>query len=176
MSASNTVRLAMPAEAVDIARIQRRAWGEHPLLAEGAASVKSDEAVQIWHEAIVKPPLAHCRVLVAIGEDAMVAGFAVTGPSGDPDAEPADAEIAEFVVDAAQRGRGHGSRLLNAAVDTLRADGFEVARIWVPAANDALRGFLSASGFAPDGAHQEIAMADGAPGLKLVRLHSGIAQ
>ncbi|HMR48604.1 MAG TPA: GNAT family N-acetyltransferase [Arachnia sp.] len=175
MSASNTVRLAMPAEAVDIARIQRRAWGEHPLLAEGAASVRSDEAVQSWHEAIVKPPLAHCRVLVALAEDNLVAGFAVTGPCGDPDAEPTDAEIVEFVVDAAQRGNGHGSRLITAAVDTLRADGFEVAHIWVPAANDALRAFLTGCGFAADGAHQEIAMAEGAPSLKLVRLHAAIS-
>lgn len=175
MSVSDTVRLAMPAEAVDIARIQRRAWGEHPLLAEGASSIRSDEAVQSWHEAIAKPPLAHCRVLVAIGKSEQVAGFAVTGPSGDPDADVTDAEIAEFVIDTAQRGRGHGSRLINAAVDTLRADGFEVARIWVPTANDALRAFLTGCGFAADGAHQEIAMAEGAPGLKLVRLHTAIS-
>ena len=43
----------------------------------------------------------------------------------DPDAEPGeDALVAEFVVDPSAQRQGHGSRLLNAVADTLRADGF----------------------------------------------------
>ncbi|CAL8975688.1 Mycothiol acetyltransferase [Tessaracoccus sp. O5.2] len=173
MSVSDTVRLALPAEAVDVARIQRRAWAESGLLAAAGGGLPADEAARVWHEAIVKPPLAHLRVLVAIGDDGVV-GFAVTGPSGDPDREERDGTIAEFVVDPRHRGAGHGSRLMNAAVDTLRQDGYEVATMWVRAADDGLRAFLVACGWAPDGAHQEIATADGAPGVKLVRLHTDI--
>ena len=134
----------------------------------------ADEATRAWHDAIVRPPLAHFRVLVAIGEPGVVA-FAVTGPSPDEDAEERVGAIGEFVVDPRERGRGHGSRLLNAAVDTLRTDGYEVATIWVQAADDALRAFLTACGWAADGAHQEVAVDDAGARLKLVRLHTRIA-
>ena len=173
MSAIDTVRLALPVEAVDIARIQRRSWSEGPMSA-AAATVAADEATRAWHEAIVKPPLAHLRVLVAIG-DAGVVGFAVTGPSGDPDRVDTDGTIAEFVVDPKHRTRGHGSRLMNAAVDTLRQDGYEVATMWVPATNDDLRAFLTSCGWAPDGAHQEVGFDEEGQRLKLVRLHTDIS-
>ena len=174
MSAVDTVRLAMPSESVDLARIQRRAWSEPGALAAAVAGMGADEATRAWHDAIVRPPLAHFRVLVAIGEPGVVA-FAVTGPSPDEDAEERVGAIGEFVVDPRERGRGHGSRLLNAAVDTLRTDGYEVATIWVQAADDALRAFLTACGWAADGAHQEVAVDDAGARLKLVRLHTRIA-
>ena len=164
MSAVDTVRLAMPSESVDLARIQRRAWSESGALAAAVAGMGADEATRAWHDAIVRPPLAHFRVLVA-----------VTGPSPDEDAEERVGAIGEFVVDPRERGRGHGSRLLNAAVDTLRTDGYEVATIWVQAADDALRAFLTACGWAADGAHQEVAVDDAGARLKLVRLHTRIA-
>lgn len=174
MSAIDTVRLALPVEAVDIARIQRRVWSESELLGEAARSVGADEATRMWHDAIVKPALAHLRVLVAIGE-AGVVGFAVTGPSGDPDHEERVGQIAEFVVDPRHRGAGHGSRLMNAAVDTLRQDGYLVATMWLPTTNDPMRSFLQSSGWAPDGAHQEVGLEEGENSLKLVRLHTDIS-
>ncbi len=63
-------------------------------------------------------------MLVAL-ERNRVLGFALTSPAGDPDCDPvADGEISEFTVDPAERGKGHGSRLLQAGVDTLLADRF----------------------------------------------------
>ncbi|SHJ86496.1 Acetyltransferase (GNAT) domain-containing protein [Tessaracoccus bendigoensis DSM 12906] len=173
MSVSDSVRLALPAEAVDLARIQRRVWSQSDALASAVQATAADEATRAWHDAIVRPPLAHFRVLVAIGEAGIV-GFAVTGPSGDPDAEATTGSIGEFIVDPAQRGKGHGSRLLNAAVDTLRTDGYLVATMWVPATDDALREFLVASGWGTDGAHQEVGVDDEGTHLKLVRLHTDI--
>mgnify|MGYP003704138029 CR=1 FL=1 len=59
--------------------------------------------------------------LVALDRNRVV-GFTMTAPAGDPDCDPvADAEVMEFTVAAADRGRGHGSRLLQAAADTLYA-------------------------------------------------------
>src|SRR5699024_6306746 len=110
--------------------------------------------------AITRPPLAKMRVLVAIGEEGIV-GFAVTVPSDDPDATPVTGELAEFVVDVKNREAGHGSRLINAAVDTLRQDGFEVATMWLPSTADDLREFFVSGGWANDGAHQESATEDG---------------
>ena len=97
MSVTDTVRLAMPAEAVDLARIQRRAWSESDALSDAVAATAADEATRAWHEAIVRPPLAHFRVLVALG-DVGVVGFAVTGPSGDPDASERTGTIGEFTT------------------------------------------------------------------------------
>lgn len=174
MATPDTVRLALPAEAVDIARIQRRAWS-HAGLEHAVAAMSADEATRAWHAAIVRPPLAHLRVLVALGE-AGVVGFAATGPSSDPDRGQFDATVAEFVVDPNHRGEGHGSRLINAAVDTLRTDGYGVATTWVRADDDALRGFLVSCGWAADGAHQEVAVDEEGQHVKLVRLHTDISR
>ncbi len=173
MPVPDSVRLAMPAEAVDVARLQRRSWAATPALASAMADITADQTVQAWHEAITKPPLAHCRVLVAIGDGAVV-GFAVTGPSGDPDAEPTDGTIVEFVVDEESVEAGHSSRLMNAAVDTLRADGYEVATMWLPSDSDGLRGFLSECGWGADGAHREVGVDDDSPSVKLVRMVTDI--
>ncbi len=84
----------------------------------------------------------------AVGAERVV-GFAAVGPCDDPDAEAGeDALVAEFVVDPAAQRQGHGSRLLNACVDTLKADAFVRATWWVRATDDALRGFLTGAGWA----------------------------
>jgi len=175
---ADSVRLAMPGEAAAIAELQRRSWAAG--LPTDAAnqllnSVDLDEMSTSWLEAIQRPPLAQFRVLVAVGSDRVV-GFAALGPSDDPDAEPAtDALIAEFTIDPVAVGKGHGSRLLNACVDTLRADGFTRATWWVRADDDVLRRFLSEAGWAFDGAHTEVAMDEEGARLKLVRLHTAIS-
>ena len=126
----DSCRLALPAEAERIAAIQRRSWqqlfptdvAEHVL-----ASVDLASMTESWAHAIAKPPLAKFRVLVAI-EDGRVVGFAAIGPSDDDDAHPGqDAMVGEFIVDPPAQRQGHGSRLLNAVADTLRADGFQRA-------------------------------------------------
>ena len=78
-------------------------------------------------------------------------------PGPDPDCDPvADAELMELTVDPAERGLGHGSRLLQAAVDTMAADRFGRAVLWAIAGDEALRGFLTGAGWAPDTAHREL--------------------
>ena len=163
----------MPAEAVDVARLQRRSWSSSPALATAMSAVTADETVRAWHDAIVKPPLAHCRVLVAIGDGAII-GFAVTGPSADPDRADTDGVIAEFVVDEPNLEAGHSSRLMNAAVDTLRADGYEAAAIWLPSDADPLRDFLLSCGWDTDGAHREMGSEDQATSVKLIRMVTDI--
>lgn len=172
----DSVRLALPREAQEIAALQARTWTEefadHPDL---LAKIAVEEISEVWHRAITKPPIAACRVLVAVSQDGVV-GFATTVPSDDPDATPAtDGMIAEFLIGPDARGRGHGSRLLHACVDTLRADGFTLATCWVGSTDDAMRGFLTGAGWASDGSHREIGLADGSVRLKQVRLHTDIS-
>mgnify|MGYP000849573749 FL=1 len=174
---ADSVRLALPAEAGAIATLQRRAWQQTlpaDLLGEVLASVDLATMTESWEAAILRPPLAQFRVLVALGDERVV-GFAALGPSDDPDAEAGqDALVAEFVVDPLAQRSGHGSRLLNACVDTLRADGFHRATWWVQSNDDVLRRFLTEAGWDADGAHNEVALAEAGPRLKLVRLHTAI--
>ena len=174
---ADSVRLAWPAEAPAIAELQRRVW-DAALPPGVAATVLSEvsaaEMAQAWEQAISRPPQARCRVLVAVQEGRVV-GLATTVPAQDPDADEAvDGEIQELVVDPPARHRGHGSRLLHACADTLRADGFRTARWWVGTEDDALRRFLVEAGWAPDGGTREIGTDDEAVRLKQVRLHTDL--
>ncbi|WP_392508412.1 GNAT family N-acetyltransferase [Naumannella halotolerans] len=175
---ADSVRLALPAEAGQIASLQRRAW-ESDLpreLAQPLLAVPLQQSTQLWQQAINTPPLARCRVLVAVdGGTARIAGFATTGPSEDPDADPAmHGELGEFVIDPVSRGHGHGSRLLNAVVDTLLADGCRIARVWIRSADDVMRTFLTETGWGADGAHRELGSDLSPVRLKQVRLHTAI--
>lgn len=173
-----SVRLALPTEATAIAEIQQRAWTEDPDLAVLTNEVSGTDAATAWSEAIMRPPMADFRVLVAVEPDedgaAVVRGFAAIGPSEDADAEHTDALVAEFAVDPRHRGQGHGSRLLNAVVDTLRADRFTRATWWVRTGDDATRRFLTEAGWGADGAHRETGTEDDRIRIKEVRLHTGI--
>lgn len=174
---ADSVRLALPAESWGIASVQRRSWGETADDATLALleSIDLDTMATTWHSAISRPPEARWRVLVAVA-GGQVVGLATTMPSQDPDADPGtDGAIDELVVDPTARRRGHGSRLLNACVDTLQADGFVRVRHWLRADDDLRRAFLTDAGWAADGAHREIGSEDDVIRVKQIRLHTAIA-
>ena len=174
---ADSVRLAWPAEAVAIADVQRRVWAaelDPDVAAEVLAGVGAAEMAAAWEQAIARPPQARFRVLVAV-EESRVVGYATTVPAQDPDADPAaDGEVQEFAVDPPARHRGHGSRLLNACADTLRADGFTRARWWVATTDDALRRFLTSAGWDADGSSRELGSDDVDVRLRQVRLHTDL--
>lgn len=127
-----------------------------------------------WEHAIARPPLARFRVLVAI-EGGRTMGFAAIGPSDDADAHPGeDALIGEFVIDPPAQRQGHGSRLLNAVADTMRADGFQRATWWIRSTDDPLRRFLESAGWGPDGAHQTVGTEDEEASVKMIRMHTAL--
>lgn len=178
-----SVRLALPVEAAAVAELQRRVWLSDPDLAGLLESVSDEQMAQSWWQAIVAPPLAELRVLVALEpseepqrQGPRLRGFAAIGPSEDPDAGPGDALVAEFLVDPDHRGEGHGSRLLAAVVDTLRADRFDRATCWLRSTDDQLRAFLIGAGWAPDGAHRQTGTEDGSVRVKEIRLHTWIGE
>lgn len=177
-TADVSVRVAWADDAAAIAALQLRTWpATYAAVLPPEAFPSGPEAVEqaaaAWHASLTRPADARQRALVAL-EHNRVVGFAVTGPASDPDCDPvADAEVAELAVDPAERGRGHGSRLLQAAVDTLRADRFGRAVTWVVATDDALRAFLVSAGWAADGAHRELDLdGEGTTTVKQVRLHT----
>lgn len=173
-----SVRLALPTEARLIATLQREAWAREygpAFVAQLEQVADLDAATEQWHRAIVAPPLATQRVLVALDEgvDGIV-GFAVTGPSPDPDATMgADGIIGEFAL-AGDAAEGHADRLMTACVDTLRADKFSLATWWLRADDDALRALVTEAGWEADGAHRQAQLPSG-ESVKFIRVHTDIA-
>ncbi|WP_298321795.1 GNAT family N-acetyltransferase [Haloactinopolyspora sp.] len=177
--ADRSVRLAWAADTDAIGRLQARAW-KHSyadlLPQELIDDIDDAEFAAAWSQAVIRPPTAKHRVLVAL-EAGRVVGFAATAPSDDPDAQPTDGEIVAFHIDPDELGEGHGSRLLAAAADTLRADGFTRGRIWLVVGDDALRGFLEPAGWAADTAHRTLDLTDDAHAtLRQVRLHTDLRE
>ena len=177
--------MALPSEARPIAELQQQAWSDpgHPGHTM-AGELDVDEVAHVWHRAITRPPLASYRVLVSVvpagqqtvGPVEQVVGFVSVSPSDDPDATDSTGSVTELVVADSVREDGHRSRLVQAAVDTLKADGFTMAHWWVPTTDDDLRAELVESGWAPDGAHVELQQPDDeSVRVKLVRLHTDIS-
>ena len=176
-TADVSVRVAWADDAAAIGEVQVRAWRATyvGLLPAAALDLDPEATAQAWASALRRPGDARNRVLVALERNRVV-GYAVLSPAGDPDCDPvAVGELVELAVDAGERGRGHGSRLLQAAADTLGADRFTHAVTWTLSADDVLRGFLTAAGWAADGAHRELDLdGSGATTVKQVRLHTAL--
>ncbi len=176
-SADVSCRVAWADDAPAIARLQLRVREQDlgALLPADALAVDPEAAEAAWRQALTRPADARIRVLVALERNRVV-GFAITSPATDPDTDPVvDAELMEFTVDPGERRLGHGSRLLQAAVDTMTADRFRRAVLWAMATDDAMRGFLTSAGWAPDTAHRELDLdGTGTTTVKQVRLHTDI--
>jgi GNAT superfamily N-acetyltransferase len=180
-SADVSVRIAWGDDAPAIAALQLTTWrttyaGVLPADAIPSGPEAVEQAAAAWRASFDKPGDARNRVLVALERNRVV-GFAITGPATDPDCDPvADAELQELTLDPAERGKGHGSRLLQAAAETMQADRFTRAVTWVLAADDAMRAFLTGAGWAPDTAHRELDLdGTGATRVRQVRLHTGLS-
>ncbi len=179
-TADVSVRVGWADDALAIAQVQVRAWREEyaaVLPPEVLESFDVEQFAAAWHGAMAKPQDARHRVLVAL-EHNTVRGFAVTGPSPDPDSDAvADGEVSELVIDPGHGRAGHGSRLLHACVDTLRADRFTRATMWLATTDDVRRTFLTESGWATDGAHRQLDLhGDGSTLVRQVRLHTDLRE
>lgn len=179
-SADVSVRVGWGEDADGVAGVQVRAWRREyavVLPAELLAGLDEQQLADAWRSSLAAPLDARNRVLVAL-ERAVVRGFALTGPATDPDVDPVGVgEVGELTVDPEHTRRGHGSRLLQACVDTLRADRFHTAVLWLTAGDDARRGFLTGAGWAADGAHRELDLhGDGSVRVRQVRLHTDLSE
>jgi ribosomal protein S18 acetylase RimI-like enzyme len=172
------------------------------LLAELTGDEASAVFTSRWREAITSPPTSRHRVLVAVADIAAgepsaaagepsaaagepsaaahrpaareVVGLVSAGPATDADRWPGtDAEIYEFRVRPDRIRQGHGSRLLQAAADTLADDGFRTASTWILEADQDVLRFLEAAGWALDGARAELEVGVAVP---VVRLHTRLSE
>ena len=179
-AADVSVRVAWADDAPAIAELQLRTWREVYAELVPADALPGPESVEsaaaAWRTSLTAPRDARNRVLVALERNRVV-GFAITSPASDPDCDPvSDGELMEFTVDPAERGKGHGSRLLQAAADTMRADRFKRVVLWAIATDDDLRAFLTEAGWAPDSAHRELDLdGRGTTRIRQVRLHTALS-
>ena len=172
-TADVSVRPAVPGDEAAIAAVQLGAWREAYAESLGAGALDLlDEAAVVdrWRSAIVSPPARTFHVLVALAGPRLV-GFVsvapVAAPANASDQTPGGILLALEVAPGDQRA-GHGSRLLAAAVDTLRTDGADQVITWVADGDEARIRFLSAAGLSPDGAIRELAAGPGPDGDQAV--------
>lgn len=147
------VRPARLEEIDEVARIQLATWRvayQGMMPRQVLAEISEDWLRERWTDAVTSPPDPRCRVLIAVEQAAQehVVGFLAAGPDED---DPAIAAITELLVEPRWGRRGHGSRLLAAAVDRWREDGFTQARAWTFETDIATTKFLTSAGWAPDG-------------------------
>ncbi|MBE1487931.1 GNAT family N-acetyltransferase [Plantactinospora soyae] len=181
------VRPARPEDAGEIARIQLATWRvayRRMLPKHVLDNLDEDWLGRRWSAAVETPPDERHRVLVAVeqAEQSYLVGFAASGPPDEqalaPD-EPASSlgpnvvAVTDLLVEPRWGRRGHGSRLLAAAVDLWRADGFDTAVAWAFDGDEATRKFLGGAGWEPDGAARALDVDDLL--VPQLRLHVSIA-
>ena len=175
-----SVRLARPDDVPEIARIQVETWRvAYPkILPEPVLEALTvDAAEPAWAAAVQAPPSPKHHVLVA-QEQRWLVGFAAVAPAddleeGDPDPD-ATAQLGPLLVEPRWGRRGHGSRLLAAAVDHARGDGMVRLIAWIPTADSASLDFLRSAGWAADGYARELDT--GAGELREMRLHVSLEE
>jgi ribosomal protein S18 acetylase RimI-like enzyme len=178
------VRLARRTDIDAVAHIQVRSWMcdfrdfvPQSLLAELTGPTALGLWRQHWTEAVTAPPSRHHKVLVAV-ERETVTGFAACVPADEPGQDPEKAaEIITLRVDPDHSGAGHDSRLLAAAADLLRDDGFGTLITWLFEADEAQQAFFVSAGWAPDGARRTLSFpASEGDLVPMIRLHTDISR
>ena len=175
-----SVRPAVAGDVAEVARIQVDTWrftysGILPDEALAGLTVQAAEAA--WNPAVLSPPSLRHHVLIAL-EGQSTVGFTALGPAEDlqpEDPEPAaTVAVGPLIVEPRWRRRGHGSRLMAAAIDHARGDGMTRAVAWVPESDTGTREFLVGAGWSPDGLVR--ALDTGAGELREQRLVVSLAQ
>ncbi len=170
-----SVRPARPADAERVARVQLSTWrtAYADLLPAQALDVPEVQAAALWLGAVESPPTDRHRLLVAMERDELV-GFAASGPASDEGADDGTAELLTLLVEPRWGRRGHGSRLVAASVEHWRGAGFATAVTWAFERDPATRGFLTSSGWEPDGAAR--GLDTGARVVRQLRLHTDLRE
>jgi ribosomal protein S18 acetylase RimI-like enzyme len=147
------IREAEPRDARGIAEVHVRSWqaAYRGQLTDDYLDGLSVEERLEQHRRSLEQPRAEWRTWVA-DDDGRVAGFAVTGPSEDADAEPSTAELYAIYLEPDRVGTGLGRGLLDHAIADLRERGFTVVTLWVLETNERARRFYQVAGWRADGA------------------------
>lgn len=175
--ADASVRVARETDAPAVGLVQAEVWREAYAAVvpeEVLAAFEPSAFAKAWRSSLASPPDGVYRLLAACAGEQVV-GFAAIGPSQDPDASPLTGELSAIGVHPRARRCGHGSRLLNAAVDTLRGAGADTLHTWLLASDEGTRAFLVRAGLSPDGAWRDRVVSPDGATAREVRLVATIA-
>lgn len=158
--ADAAVRTGRPSDAPAVGLVQAFVWQDAyaDVLSPAVRDQLTGPAFAgVWRRSLESPPTSRHRLLVATAGPQVV-GYVAVGPAADePGLDERTGMIYDGGVHPQGRRAGHGSRLLNAAVDTLRAgsDELEAVAVWVLADAEGTRAFLQGAGFGADGAWRD---------------------
>ena len=155
--ADASARIARPSDAPAVGLVQAAVWRAaytDVLPQEVVDQFDGPRFARVWRDSLSTPPSPRHVLLVGCAGEQVV-GFAAVGPSADADATESSGEVLALGVHPDARRGGHGSRLLNAAVDTLRGNGFNTVSTWILVTDEATRAFLTAAGLSPDSAFRD---------------------
>ena len=158
-----------------LASLQAGHTAEHgaPLPEGVRAMIAAPVIAAGWEAAVTEPPSPEHHVLVATTAQADAASRTVVGLLGLAPTQSMDAEghvdeagvqaveVTALGVEPASQRRGHGSRLLAAAVDLARQDGARALVAWAVRGDESIRRLLTSVGMAPTGAHRVLGVGEG---------------
>ncbi len=149
------VRMAVPADAHDVARVHVRSWQSayRGLIDQGYLDRLDPEA---WASRYTfgRVGLALPTTVVAV-EGSMICGLATTGLCRDVDL-PNFGELMAIYVDPGYLHTGIGRLLMTAARERLRAVGVTKALLWVLDGNVRARRFYERDGWRFDGTRRTV--------------------
>jgi ribosomal protein S18 acetylase RimI-like enzyme len=172
-----SARIARPNDTSAVGLVQAAVWRAvygTVLPQEVVDQFDASSFARVWRDSLNAPPSPRHVLLVSCAGEQVV-GFAAVGPSIDRDATETSGEVLALGVHPDARHSGHGSRLLNAAVDTLRDKGFSSMCVWLLARDEDTRAFLTAAGLSPDGAYRDRVIDDGGTLAREVRLTADLS-
>lgn len=144
-----SVRVASLTDAKAIAVIHVRTWqcayrGQIP--DEYLDSMSIEKREKGWVEILSDP-----KEKIFVAEiDGKVLGFCGAGKSRDEFAEKNTGEVMSIYVDPETIHKGVGSKMLAAALDYLKEQGYGQVTLWVLTTNQKAREFYEKKGFVPD--------------------------
>ncbi|HEY8102917.1 MAG TPA: GNAT family N-acetyltransferase [Gaiellaceae bacterium] len=151
-----TVRLAKPADADAIGRVQVETWRaaySGLLPDETIAGFDVASRQQLWREGLARRPRPGSATFVA-ELDGEVVGFVSVGRSRD-DETGNEGELYAIYLHPSCWDRGIGRALIERAEESLRTSGFERALLWVLQGNERGERFYRAAGWTADGSKED---------------------
>lgn len=176
--ADASVRTGRVSDAPAVGLVQATVWRDafaDVLPAQVLDTFDAPAFTTVWRHSLQDPPSALHRLLVACAGDQVV-GLVAIGPAEvtDDSVSETDGELLVLAVHPQARRSGHGSRLLNAAADTLRAGDRTAVLAWLPAMDEDSRAFTDAAGLTPDGAWRERVVGPGGETVREIRVRASL--
>ena len=131
MDASIAIRLATPADALEIARVRVNSWRTTYLgivADQTLADLSVERGAESWRQQLIALQPGRTTFVAVQGES--IIGFAAGGPERSGDTQYKGEIYALYLLQAFQR-QGIGRKLVDVSVQSLLANGLSSMLIWV---------------------------------------------